>query len=145
MPARNGRWYGSRWIRAPRRLAIYARDGHACLWCGAREHLSLDHLWRPVDEVYDNRSSSLVTSCLSCNSRRAGQRLAGWLRYLRRSGADVPAIVAELRRRVRAPVDMNEGRALETSRVAQRARKAAGRAFRATELPALKERTCIPF
>lgn len=51
------------------REAVYARDGYACLHCGASERLSLDHI-HPFSkggrDVFDN----LQTLCRSCNSKK---------------------------------------------------------------------------
>ena len=39
---------GSSWIRRDKRVAIYLRDGNACIYCGAGteelKYLTLDHL-----------------------------------------------------------------------------------------------------
>lgn len=35
---------GYDWIWRPTRLAIYARDGNACVRCGSPHALSLDHI-----------------------------------------------------------------------------------------------------
>ena len=69
MTPRQEKWYGSNWIRKSKRLAIYERDGNACLYCGAEDRLSLDH-FKPVQAGGSNHASNLFTSCLSCNSAR---------------------------------------------------------------------------
>lgn len=129
--ARHEGWQGSKWIRRELRLAIYARDGFTCCWCGSGENLSLDHLWpvRPGKRP-DNRPRSLVTACLSCNCTRSHRRLRAWLWWLREDGHDLRAIVRELRRRVSAPVDRVEGRRLLTDPALKAARKQTARAFR---------------
>lgn len=33
---RKADWQGMNWIRQDKRLAIYLRDGLACVWCGER-------------------------------------------------------------------------------------------------------------
>lgn len=55
------------------RLAIYERDGHKCLKCGATEKLSLDHI---VPAVHGGATTpgNLRTLCGSCNSAK-GDRL----------------------------------------------------------------------
>lgn len=117
------RGQGSKWIRPERRLAIYARDGWACVWCGAtdRTALSLDHLWG----AFDNRSGSLVTSCTACNARKQARRLSSWLRHLRIHGP-VAGIVARLRATVRRPVDVVAGRRLLADADVRRDRLIAG-------------------
>jgi hypothetical protein len=74
------------WITSTRREAIYARDGHCCVWCGcsvSRKPVlgvalaSLDHV--VCQSVYPvlmghrvgmNASDNLVTACQVCNSAR---------------------------------------------------------------------------
>lgn len=61
------------------RAWIFARDGHACLECGATAKLTLDHIWPAVCGGTD-WASNLRTLCQSCNSRRQGAwtREHGW-------------------------------------------------------------------
>ena len=72
------KWNGSKWIRKERRLAIYLRDGMACVYCGATVEdgitLSLDHI-RPHSKDGGNESSNLVTCCRKCNSSRGNRGL----------------------------------------------------------------------
>ena len=72
-------WNGAKWIRRERRLAIYMRDGLACVWCGSSLEdegvtLSLDHVV-PVSRGGGNGSKNLVTSCRKCNSVRRNRSL----------------------------------------------------------------------
>lgn len=48
------------------RLAVYERDGWACLHCSAAEPLSLDHIW-PWSLGGSDRAENLQTLCLPCN------------------------------------------------------------------------------
>lgn len=57
------------WIRPHKRLAVYLRDDMACVYCGAEENLTLDHL-RPRTKGGSNSDSNLVTACTGCNSSR---------------------------------------------------------------------------
>jgi 5-methylcytosine-specific restriction endonuclease McrA len=72
---RAANWRGMNWITQHKRLAIYMRDGMACVWCGSGVEtgvtLTLDHL-RPANGKHkaDNRSRNLVTSCATCNMSR---------------------------------------------------------------------------
>jgi 5-methylcytosine-specific restriction endonuclease McrA len=72
------KWNGSNWIRKERRLAIYLRDGLACVYCGASVEdgatLSLDHV-RPHSKDGGTASSNLVTCCRKCNSSRGNRGL----------------------------------------------------------------------
>lgn len=64
------------WITTARRLALYLRDGFACVYCGTFLHMAqpsditLDHL-KPRSEGGSNESRNLVTACRSCNSSRS--------------------------------------------------------------------------
>ena len=72
--------YGRNWIRPEKRLALYLRDGVACVYCGrsveAAAPLTLDHL-RPVSKGGSNDASNLVTACHDCNSARKKPHRAG--------------------------------------------------------------------
>jgi hypothetical protein len=65
-------YQGMNWIRQEKRLAIYIRDGLACVYCNANiedTKLTLDHL-TPYSQGGSNDASNLVTACLRCNSSR---------------------------------------------------------------------------
>ena len=72
-------WNGSKWIRPEKRLAIYLRDGLACIYCGATledgAQLSLDHVM-PHSKGGSNDASNLVTACSRCNSSRGNRPVA---------------------------------------------------------------------
>lgn len=54
------------------RARVYDRDGRACVECGAREDLSLDHVWPHAlggEDTFDN----LRTLCRPCNSRKGAR------------------------------------------------------------------------
>ena len=66
---------------------IDARDGHACVYCGATAassgaHLHLDHLTPRALGGADLDPTNLVVACRSCNSRRQAMRLATWCRMI---------------------------------------------------------------
>ena len=73
--------YGRNWIRPEKRLALYLRDGVACVYCGrsveAAAPLTLDHL-RPVSKGGSNDASNLVTACHDCNSARKNRTVRGF-------------------------------------------------------------------
>lgn len=54
------------------RRAVYDRDGNACLHCGAREALSLDHI-HPWSMGGKDTLENLQTLCRSCNSRKGAR------------------------------------------------------------------------
>lgn len=61
---------------------IAARDGYACVYCGATEassgaHLHFDHL-TPRSAGGEDKATNLVLACRSCNSRRQDLPLATW-------------------------------------------------------------------
>ena len=66
---------GSKWIRPNKRLAIYLRDGLACVYCGIAVEdadcgaLTLDHV-TPSSKGGDNENTNLVTACRRCNCAR---------------------------------------------------------------------------
>lgn len=64
---------GMNWVRQDLRLALYLRDGLACMYCGqgieAEVKLTLDHL-HPWSHGGCNCPSNLVTCCQMCNSSR---------------------------------------------------------------------------
>lgn len=72
----DGNWQGMNWIRQDKRLAIYLRDGCACVWCGAKVEdgakLTLDHLV-PHSKGGSNEHPNLVTACHRCNTSRGAR------------------------------------------------------------------------
>lgn len=54
------------------RERVYARDGYACLHCGATEDLSLDHII-PWSKGGPDNYENFQTLCRSCNSRKGAQ------------------------------------------------------------------------
>jgi len=61
---------------------IKARDGHACVYCGATEkssgsHLHLDHL-TPKAKGGADVATNLVLACRRCNSARQDLSLRAW-------------------------------------------------------------------
>jgi len=79
MTARQKSWKGMNWIRQEKRLAIYLRDGMACVYCGATvedgARMSLDHII-PRSQGGTNAAVNLVTCCRRCNSSRADRTVA---------------------------------------------------------------------
>lgn len=79
MNARQAAWQGMNWCRPSTRLAIYLRDGLACVWCGAGveegARLTLDHL-KPHSKGGSNAPSNLLTACKRCNDSRGARSAA---------------------------------------------------------------------
>lgn len=64
---------GAHWIKDKKRLLIYERDEHRCLWCltpcRRYDNATLDHLVSR-DRGGNNHSSNIFLACAGCNSRR---------------------------------------------------------------------------
>jgi hypothetical protein len=104
---RKAKWKGSKWVRRYTRVAIYLRDGYACVYCGKGEDedlLTLDHRV-PAVLGGDNRPSNLVTACLTCNSAKADLSVRAFLAQLRERGVDTTKVAPRIRRLVRKPLD----------------------------------------
>ncbi len=74
----NGQGQGMNWLRPEKRLAIYLRDGLACVYCNQSVEedgvkLTLDHL-RPYSQGGSNAETNLVTCCALCNASRGTRR-----------------------------------------------------------------------
>lgn len=56
----------------PSRQNVFKRDGHQCVYCGARDKrkLTIDHVV-PQSKGGGNTWDNLVTACLSCNHAKA--------------------------------------------------------------------------
>ena len=110
------------WIRPAKRLAIYLRDGLACVWCGEGiedgAKLTLDHIL-PHSRGGKNGATNLVTACHRCNSARGARTLAAFAdaaaSYL---DHDVQAstIVARIQIMRRRPLDVPAAKALMSRR-----------------------------
>ena len=58
-------------ITRTQRRRVYARDGYACVDCGACADLTLDHaVPLALEPKPRHRDDELVIRCRSCNSRR---------------------------------------------------------------------------
>lgn len=82
MSTRNENWQGMNWIRQEKRLAIYLRDGCACVWCNRSiedkgVQLSLDHV-KVVNRGGSNDATNLVTCCIDCNTSRGAKSAAAF-------------------------------------------------------------------
>lgn len=67
----------SQLCRPVTRVRIYARDSWACVWCGKRGKLTLDH-YIPRSKGGSNKATNLVTSCPRCNYRRKNIPALTW-------------------------------------------------------------------
>lgn len=112
------RGQGSKWIRRSTRLAIYARDGHECVYCGAKAGdvlLTLDHV-EPQELGGGNGPDNLVTACFDCNSAKRHLNMADWLAWLRDKGVQTAGIAERVRRQLAKAIDRVLGRRLAAER-----------------------------
>jgi 5-methylcytosine-specific restriction endonuclease McrA len=111
--------HGSKWIRPEKRLAIYARDGFACVCCGATAEegvmLSLDHVL-PRELGGTHHETNLVTMCVPCNSTKRDATNRRFFEILRDKGIDTSKLGARIRAAVKRAIDINEGKALLAAR-----------------------------
>jgi len=114
---------GYKWIRVSTRMAIYARDGFRCVYCGHKAKkngvgLSLDHLVA-CEAGGTNRPDNLVSACISCNSAKQDATIRQFFAKLRAErGVDTTAIGRRIRRLVRKPLNRGVGRVLAAKKAA---------------------------
>ncbi|MDX2063479.1 MAG: HNH endonuclease [Bacteroidia bacterium] len=66
------------YVRVPfRRVAlsranIFRRDGFQCVYCGSKQHLTLDHVV-PRSHAGRDTWENLVTACQSCNTKKGNR------------------------------------------------------------------------
>jgi hypothetical protein len=111
-------WQGMNWIRQEKRLAIYLRDGMACVWCGSSVEdgasLTLDHVV-PDSKGGTNDAPNLVTSCHRCNSSRGNRsvpRFAKAVAAYLNHGVNPAEIVAHVHRTRARVLPKSEAKAL---------------------------------
>lgn len=101
-----------KWCRHSTRLAIYLRDGLACVWCGVGAEsgvsLTLDHL-TPRADGGTNQSTNLVTACRDCNSARQDTPASAWAERWGRN-------VRSIRNHARTALDRGRARELLAAR-----------------------------
>src|SRR5579885_1197307 len=80
---------GSKWLRPSKRIAIYARDGFCCLYCGNSvekgARLTVDHIVASADGG-TNADDNLITACLSCNAAKQDLSPRQWRAYAAKKG-----------------------------------------------------------
>jgi hypothetical protein len=111
---------GMNWIRQERRLAIYLRDGLACVWCqsGIEAHrphhsLTLDHL----NPALGHATTNLITSCNGCNQARRQMSMRAFAETLRYTAHEDPVeVLRRIRRQRRKPIDVQAAREMIKAR-----------------------------
>lgn len=118
----NGQGQGTNWIRPAKRLAIYLRDGLACVYCGATLEdgvkLTLDHL-RPHHSGGSNKETNLVTCCHTCNSargKRSWKKFAGSVAGYLDHDITAAMIIDYIERTRRRVLDVEAAKALILAR-----------------------------
>ena len=109
---------GMNWIRKEKRLAIYLRDGLACVYCESSveecERLTLDHL-KPYSKNGNNQPRNLVTCCLKCNSIRGNRPWKSFCQdvatYLN-AGIKPAAIITSIQATIKKSINVEEARAI---------------------------------
>lgn len=66
------------------RAAVFARDGHACVACGATEGLTIDHVI-PKSRGGSDDDGNKQTLCRGCNQAKGSLLPEEWTAPLRRS------------------------------------------------------------
>ncbi len=118
----NKRNQGMNWITPKKRLAIYLRDGLACVYCGASVEtgtkLSLDHLV-PSSKGGSNGQTNLITCCSHCNSSRGSRpwrKFAAAVAAYINHGATPEAIVNDILKTVRRKLPLAQASELIAQR-----------------------------
>lgn len=109
---------GGKWCRPATRMAIYHRDGFACVYCGAggeKVVLTLDHILA-CELSGTNDPRNLVTACRTCNSSKSNRSVRAWYGALRARGVNVDTIQRRIRNATRRKLDRVEGRRLAALR-----------------------------
>lgn len=118
----NRRNQGMNWITPKKRLAIYLRDGLACVYCSASVEqgtkLSLDHL-TPSSKGGSNKETNLVTCCSRCNSSRGDRpwrKFAGTVASYVNNGSTTETITTFVTKTTRRALPLAQAAELIASR-----------------------------
>lgn len=68
-------------IAVEKRSRIFARDNHACTYCGSTERLSIDHIV-PISREGTDEDDNLTTACRACNSQKGAKTRDEYLAWL---------------------------------------------------------------
>jgi hypothetical protein len=66
------RWHPRPAFTASQRVAVYARDNGACVYCAITENLSIDHI-HPWSKGGAHEMNNFQTLCRSCNSKKGAR------------------------------------------------------------------------
>jgi len=56
----------------PTRALIYKRDSYECMYCGSKEHLTIDHIM-PSSRCGKDEWDNLTTACNKCNVKKGNR------------------------------------------------------------------------
>jgi len=59
-------------------VAVWERDSRTCIYCGATDNLTIDHI-KPLAKGGAHNPDNLCVACLSCNSSKRATPLIRWL------------------------------------------------------------------
>jgi len=104
-------WQGMNWIRKNKRIAIYVRDGHKCIYCGITKAqakrrgvlITLDHV-EPRELGGCNSVHNLVTACLSCNTSKGDKTRDEYVEYVKNTHGKHKGIACRLEKQTSLPV-----------------------------------------
>lgn len=107
----------SDWISRITRLAIYARDGMCCVWCGKGVEdgiiLSLDHIIPQCQDGPDT-PDNLVTACRTCNQIRGCRNITKFAKSVASYRGDIKYtdLVCYIRKQVSLSLPMDRAKVL---------------------------------
>ena len=72
-------WQFTEWdiLRSNIAPRVYARDSYTCVYCGADDDLTIDHI-TPQSRGGGHGIDNLVTACRSCNSSKGSKTITEW-------------------------------------------------------------------
>lgn len=120
-----GKGQGKNWLNRNTRMAVYARDGHRCAYCGVGNGpmgygVGVDHVLAQA-RGGTNSYRNGVTACTRCNSSKGDKPLASWARdFLGIRGHDPAKVIARVRNAQKREIDRVHSRALEKDRMANK-------------------------
>ena len=80
------------YIPAKTRRAVEERDAFTCLYCGAQDDLTLDHVI-PEADGGPTVETNLVVCCASCNTKKGVIDVDLFAEYLQRRGIGRAAVI----------------------------------------------------
>ena len=103
------------WLPIDVRLAIYLRDGGACVYCGVGVELgvrlALDHVV-PCDLMGSDEPSNLVTCCTVCNSQKRNLTLRTYVQHLNDYGRNTDGLIEKVEAALARPLPLQAARKL---------------------------------